>query len=523
MDLSSLGQTPISADQPAGVDVRYETEFEELQKEIDKLSIATSEGGGIDWSKVVDLSAGILARKSKHMQVAAYLAAGLIQTQGLAGVSLGAAILRDLVSNFWENMHPPLKRLRGRLSAFSWWLDRAEAFLTGFTPEPLPAEKVSNLVGCLQALDRGLGQKTEEAPPLSRLIELANRLPIQEQAPAPAVAPVSPVVAPTPVSAPAAVPARPAPAPVPPAAAPADIQDPGPLIAQGLERLGRASEILMARNPADPLPYRLTRLAAWLTVDQLPLAENRQTLIPPPDPVIRSAIEQLMTGRDYKAAVAASEARVTQFLFWLDLSRFTAQALAQMGGDAGAAAETVALETALLLKKLPGLENLSFSDGTPFADRETKAWLKTIGLGAAPADETRAARPGVAAEAAEVYSQAGNLLKDKKLAEALNLLETRLTRGPSAQDRLTWRLTLVRLLLDAGRSELAKPHLEELLAQIERFSLEEWDPDLAVSALKLIYLGLDAGTDERDKQKAAEALARLARLSPSQALNFFEG
>ena len=48
MDIHSLGKEPIQQDQPAGLDVRYEPEFEQLQAEIDKLSMPSA-SGGTDW------------------------------------------------------------------------------------------------------------------------------------------------------------------------------------------------------------------------------------------------------------------------------------------------------------------------------------------------------------------------------------------------------------------------------------------------------------------------------------------
>ena len=68
MDLLSLGKEPVNADQPAGSDVRYDPEFEELQAEIDKLS-NPSATDGTDWNKVTKLASEILATKAKDILV----------------------------------------------------------------------------------------------------------------------------------------------------------------------------------------------------------------------------------------------------------------------------------------------------------------------------------------------------------------------------------------------------------------------------------------------------------------------
>ena len=73
MDLATLGKDPINEDQPTGSDVRYEPEFDELQAEIDKLSVPSA-SGELNWERVSDLSAKILSEKSKDLLVASYLA-----------------------------------------------------------------------------------------------------------------------------------------------------------------------------------------------------------------------------------------------------------------------------------------------------------------------------------------------------------------------------------------------------------------------------------------------------------------
>ena len=51
MDLLSLGNDPVSAAQPAGVDARYDRKFEEVQAEVDKVS-SPAAIEPTDWEKV---------------------------------------------------------------------------------------------------------------------------------------------------------------------------------------------------------------------------------------------------------------------------------------------------------------------------------------------------------------------------------------------------------------------------------------------------------------------------------------
>lgn len=77
MDLLVLGKEPIQPDQPAGQEARYTPEYEQLQAEIDKLSLPSA-SRGVDWRKVESLASVILAQKSKDLAVASYLTVALI-------------------------------------------------------------------------------------------------------------------------------------------------------------------------------------------------------------------------------------------------------------------------------------------------------------------------------------------------------------------------------------------------------------------------------------------------------------
>ena len=127
MELLDLGRKPVSEEHPAGADARYEPEYDLLQQEIDKLASATA-GGAVDWKQVVKLGSVILSSKSKDLKIASYLAVALLHLKGVEGLSAGAQLLLDLVSNFWDTLYPAKKRMRGRFGAISWWDENAEKF-----------------------------------------------------------------------------------------------------------------------------------------------------------------------------------------------------------------------------------------------------------------------------------------------------------------------------------------------------------------------------------------------------------
>ena len=277
-------------------------------------------------------------------------------------------------------------------------------------------------------------------------------------------------------------------------------------------------------DPAHPLSYLLTRLAAWLPVTSLPPAAEGKTRIPPPAASVKDILDKLYASADWKNLIHAAETRVTQFIFWLDLSRMVYRALGNLGERCGRAQEVVSREAVQFTERLAGIEDLAFSDGTPFADDDTKQWLKEIAAkGAAGEAEPMAIPSGSPADSAEAkvaeaYEKARKLVKAKKLSAAVGLLEENVRSGSSARIRLVWRLALSRLLIDAKKANLAVPHLKLILRDIDRYQLEEWDPALALQGLKLAYFGLQGQPDDASQARASEVLEHIAGLSPSEAL-----
>jgi type VI secretion system protein VasJ len=469
MDLQQLGKHPISPETTAGIDTSDElAEFYNLEDEIRKLSVPSVAGGGVDWDRVVEFSEFILAEKFKSLRVAVYLAVALARTRGLEGLSSGLMILKDLTDNFWDSFYP--SKPRGRRGALEWWFERTESFLAAGSETPVPEELVNTTLGQLEELGRLLSEKIEDAPDISRLGSYLRSWPTQAAA----------------------------------------VADPA-----------------SAQTPAPPAPDTPKPPAAPLSTGDIDTPQDaettsgNQTALPPPDATVRSGIERLLTGHDYEAAIGQAEERVGEFLFWLDLNRFTFQALEQLGGRYQMAMEAVAGQTAIYLGRLSGLENLAFSDGTPFADPETRAWLNSITAQEAAASPILAANgdgSGIEAEVAEVFLEAQGLIKDKQLSEAVMLLHHHLARGGSGQERFTWRIALAQLLLGAGQIDLARPHLEQLLSQVEEYQLEQWDPRLALQALMLVHQGLSGDARPEAQEKGAGAFDRIVRINPAAAL-----
>lgn len=565
-ELASLGKTPVSPDAPAGADITYDPDYESLQREIDKLSIATAAGTPTDWNLVVHLAAGLLGGKSKDLKVAAYLAEALGRTGRMEDLAVGVRILRDLVETYWDELFPPKRRMRGRINALDWWQERARDTLSAYAGEPLAPAVAAALRDDLTGLDTALAERAEEATPLRPLIEAAARLPVAEAAapepapdpggdqpaPPPPDGPTGPAETPEPtVTAKPAGPAKPAetpeiaaaPAPQPPPAAPAPKAQPAAAqaadtsapstataspagsadaaraqVTAGLDLLFGACDALLTENNASPIPYRLARLAAWLPLTAPPPATAGKTLLPGPPAQLRAALARTLEAGNFPAAITGAESRLREFRFWLDLSRHTADGLRGLGPTHAAALDAVETETALLLRRFPGLPELRFADDTPLADAKTTLWLSRLGRPAQGAGTAPGAGAGDDEEVDAVLGKARDLAAANQAVAAAGLLQARLTAARSGRLRLRWRIGLAEILLGSGHPETARPVIDQILADLDAHDLDAFDPELAVSALVVAHQGLAVGTDETAKAKTGEVLARIMRLDPAEGL-----
>ena len=517
MDLSALGKQPISTDKPCGSDVRYDPAYDELQTEVDKLS-SPAATGSVNWEKVVRFATDILMNKSKDLLVAGYLAVALIHTRRNDGFAVGLKVYQELVERFWEDLYPQKTRMRGRVRSIEWWLEKTEAALKQVKDLSFPPDQLALIKESLSRLDSFLGEHLENSPSLAPIKEYFTTI-------SPGVVETAEIDSQT-----RAVPETPEEKPALSVSnqkqAAHDFavikeitsqHEAGKVLSDGLMKISEASFYLWQQDLAGPQIYRLTRKAAWYAVDELPPASKGQTKIPPPPSQVKNLLFDLRNNGDAEALLKAAETRLPQYIFWIDINRLVAEALARLGSRFERAHDAVCQETAFLLHRLPGLEELSFSDGTPFATPDTRQWLKGIvfqgaqsgtpPLNAADSDP----ETGVEALIEKKISELQQLVRKGKLIEAMEVIQQKLRNSSSRRENLLWRLSLSQMLVDVGKSRLALPHLEQVLKEIARHALEEYDPSLAMRGFKLAWLAFDSQTEHKFKDRAQEVLHQIGR------------
>jgi type VI secretion system protein VasJ len=83
---------------------------------------------------------------------------------------------------------------------------------------------------------------------------------------------------------------------------------------------------------------------------------------------------------------------------------------------------------------------------------------------------------------------------------------------------MRWRLSIAQVMLVVKKSQMALPHVDQAMADIDTHRLEQWDPLLAAEGLTMAWKAYSAQAVDAHKLKAAEILGRIARIDPGRAL-----
>jgi type VI secretion system protein VasJ len=258
-------------------------------------------------------------------------------------------------------------------------------------------------------------------------------------------------------------------------------------------------------------------VALWLHLASAPPAPGGRTQIPPPPEPLRNQLATLAANQKWLELLEETESAATKLRFWLDLHRMSWQALSALGASHERARDAVVAEVRSLLGRMPQLVTLSFADGSPLADPQTRTWLEEQ-VQAAPAGAPRreAAADGAGAERLEA---AKKLLAASQPADALAVLRDEAAVRRSGRERFVVRAETARLCAGAGLTAIAKALYQELDREATAHRLEEWEPALAAECLKgLIASARALAKDPRGAlPDLTEPYKRLCRIDPAAA------
>lgn len=318
---------PISPGAPAGEPLRHQGVYEKIREARREDDASLPQGVWArplkvaDWTAVVSTSSEAIERKSKDLQIAAWLADAWAHLHGVVGAARGLSLVAGMLDRFWDGMFPELddgdseprarliewldealgRRLRAaklgddRVSVIygDWERVASGAELDDGAPsrEALMArmsmvsvadwsrihDEIGAAIDALAVVDRISGERFDRAPPLrsreilramealcAEMLEALGAPPRKEESP-PMGAEVREGARVTEVQA---------------GGAPA-----GPISsrAEAYQRLIEAADYLLRTEPHSPVPYLVKRAISW---GNMPLTELLQEFISGADDLV---------------------------------------------------------------------------------------------------------------------------------------------------------------------------------------------------------------------------------------------
>jgi type VI secretion system protein VasJ len=477
-------KAPISEDEPAGARVTYDDDFQRLKTQINEIGAASGEAS---YETIVKLSRRILAEKSKDLRAAGYLVVGAAREEGAASMAEAVAAVRLLIDEYWEELYPAKRRMRGRGSALQFISDRLGDWVETTQFSPADREALVSARDDLKAIqDFGLQEMGEHGPAfsaLNRVLERAiSRLPAPEKETDEKVSAGEDNDAQNEASSQSA-PSQPSPSQRASSTQPNTPTEIGSE-SDASEAIVKVAAYFRKEDASTPTPYRLMRALRWGELHKEPSNDSGKTRIPAPREQRRTFLNNLLQQGKYERLLEEGEASFQSgaFHFWLDLQRLIASALEALGKPYADAHQSVAADTALLVHRLPGLTTLTFADGTPFANPLTVEWIETqvqpmLGKEGKGASEGRS--NGQMA-ASKQYGEARKKLGSGDLSAALEIMRDGAAQDASQKETFHRQLYVATLCLKGGQPTVAQPLLDDLHRAIERHAIDAWDPPLAL-------------------------------------------
>lgn len=315
---------PVAGEKPSGESLRYDALYDDVKRLREEDDPTLPQGvwqrelKRADWPGVATLTTEALAKRSKDLQLAAWLTEAWVKTYGFAGLARGLRLVTGLCANFWETLHPALDEgsLDARMAPIGWLA--GEKFLLTVRSVAITAPAGEDAVAYAWTDWQALLRKPEQAKvlvsasltpgayfiTLSRdlaaavdALDALKALLIEKagEADAPSLSPlrntltdIADFVARARQDRPDAIEEIPAmelvpqpvpdDAPPPDSAAPAPAHIAGPVTnrAEAYLRLREASDFLMRTEPHSPVPYLVRRAISW---GNMSLAEVLQELL----------------------------------------------------------------------------------------------------------------------------------------------------------------------------------------------------------------------------------------------------
>ncbi|MCA6220797.1 type VI secretion system protein TssA [Photorhabdus antumapuensis] len=388
----------------------------------------------------------LFSEKSKDFRLMVHLLRTLQHGSNPAELILAMELLADYIQHYWQTAWPQKPLLKRRLA--QQVIKRFDSAQPGF---------------CEQA------DETQREEAQGALAHLAQCWHTDEPALAKEIDQLRPRYARKPQPKPITAPAEPAETAAQSAGASTSAPIPAVTVDSDGEKAWKqtlltVADLLCERQPDSPVGYRLRRYAIWHTLTTTPTANGAGKTPLAPASADRTADYLTKLPAADKSLLQQIEQSLTLAPYWLDGHALAAQAAGKLGYTA--VADAIRDELRAFLDRLPVLQNLHFSDMSPFISDATLNWLH-------PPTATTV-NSGTAQEQDAIW----HCFQQHGLEAALNAAEQHQQQLTEPRDHFYGQLLTAQLLEQAGMSALAQQHYRQLLQAGQHLSLSHWEPGL---------------------------------------------
>lgn len=437
---------PIPGENPSGQSLRYDPVYdkirearraeEELQlsEEASKKDVWAHAIKKADFVLVNKLATEALSKRTKDLQIAAWLTEALLVQERIAGLTQGLDLLRGMIENFWDTLYPEVEDgdLEMRAGPIEWvgahldlqvrkvpltkskldWLKFQESRRIGYeadaqgnetkmtarqtaiaekkctaeefdeavrnTGETYYRQLTADLLAAVesaQALetlsDEKFGREAPNFANLKKALEDLQDAVREFWKPPEEKQPEDEIPAEQPDESVSEQAAASATPARKRSAVAEEIADPD----DAVRRIHGLARYLRLANPTNPAPYMVLRGLRWSELRASGSSLDPAVLESPPSET-RQQLKKLAAEGQWNELLESAEAamELPAGRSWLDLQRYTVRACESLGHDAVVAAIQAGLRS--LLSDYPDLTSASLSDDTPAANNETLAWIK---------------------------------------------------------------------------------------------------------------------------------------------------
>jgi type VI secretion system protein ImpA len=436
---------PIEGPNPSGSNLRYDPIFDrikEARREEDQPPPGMTERDRkvADNPLVIKLATDILAKKTKDLQIAAWLTEALLKQKGFAGLRDGLLLCHGLIDKFWDTLYPELEdgdvQVRAAPLGFVGTkldipvrsapvverggyglLDYQQSREVGYEEQAKnddAKKKRAQLVKEGKLTPELFDKAFEETPKkyyaqaekdLDDCLRVLNLLKESCEPKfgddGPAFGPVRTALENTRHVVHGFLQKKretdPDPVEIVPVAA-AEGGEPGvegvartgvlisldgssepPDRIEAIRKISEAAAFLRRREPRSPASYLMLRGLRWGELRAaVDQADPTQLEAPPTE--LRRHLKRLALDKRWEQLLEAAESAMALpcSRAWMDLQRFVVEACDALGSDYEAIGKAIRSELKALLTDIPELLDATLMDDTPAANAETRAWLKSL-------------------------------------------------------------------------------------------------------------------------------------------------